>query len=141
MKTKTLVLGTKKHWNKCEYACISLLFGGIGYGLLEVIWRGYTHPTMVLTGGVCFAAIVFLNRKLLKLPLLFRSAVCTLLVTGVEFLVGLLVNCILHLNVWDYSNEGFHLLGQICAEYTFFWFLLCTTLSLAVSCVFRKEKI
>ncbi len=136
-----VILGVKRNWNRREYAVISLLFGGVGYGLLEVLWRGYTHPSMVLTGGICFTGILFLNQRLLRLPLLLRGAICALLVTAVEFVVGILVNRILHLDVWDYSWAKYHIMGQICTEYAFFWFLLCTTLSLAISYVFQKRKI
>ncbi len=141
MKRKERIrLGVKRKWSGREYAVISLLFGGVGYGLLELLWRGYTHPSMVLTGGICFMGILFLNRKLLKLPLLLRGAVCALLVTAVEFVVGLVVNRILHLNVWDYSWARYHVMGQICTEYSFFWFLLCTALSFAFSSVFQRER-
>ncbi len=136
-----LSLGIKRTWPPLGTLTIAFLFGGVGYGLLEILWRGYTHPSMVLTGGLCFVTILFLNRKLMRLPLLFRSIFCTLLVTAVEFVVGIVVNLILHLGVWDYSDEKFHLLGQICAEYAFFWFLLCTALSLAISTIFRMRKI
>ena len=29
------------------------VFGAIGYGALETLWRGYTHWTMIVTGGFC----------------------------------------------------------------------------------------
>ena len=29
-------------------------FGGCAYGLVEVLYRGYTHWTMLLLGGFCF---------------------------------------------------------------------------------------
>ncbi len=130
----------KHRFTHPEYALMSFLIGGVGYGLIEVIWRGRTHPTMVLTGGLCFMMICFLNRKLTRTPLLVRGMLCTVLVTITEFLVGILVNLILGLDVWDYSNARFHLLGQICLKYTFFWFLLCTALSLMVSHLFRRGK-
>ena len=33
-----------------------LLFfiGGALYGLIEILWRGYTHPSMPVLGGLCF---------------------------------------------------------------------------------------
>ena len=42
-------------------ALIIFLFGGVGYGLIELLWRGRTHPSMVLTGGFCFAIICGIN--------------------------------------------------------------------------------
>ena len=31
---------------------VMFLFGGFGYGLIEVLWRGRTHWSMVLCGGI-----------------------------------------------------------------------------------------
>ena len=28
--------------------------GAVGYGLIEIIWRGYTHWSMLGAGGICF---------------------------------------------------------------------------------------
>ena len=28
--------------------------GALGYGLIEILWRGYTHFSMLLAGGICF---------------------------------------------------------------------------------------
>ena len=38
---------------KIERTALFLFVGGISYGLLELLWRGRTHWTMLL-GGVCF---------------------------------------------------------------------------------------
>ena len=46
-----------------EYAAV-FLTGAAGYSLLEVIWRGYTHWTMSVTGGICLLLIYFMNRSL-----------------------------------------------------------------------------
>ena len=48
---------------------ILFFIGAFGYGLLEIIWRGYTHPSMALAGGIslCFLALI---QKYLK-PLRF----------------------------------------------------------------------
>ena len=40
-------------------------FGGTGYCLIELLWRGHTHWTMYLTGGLCFFLIENLNRTVL----------------------------------------------------------------------------
>ena len=116
---------------KKPFVSLSLqcLFGGVGYGLIEVMWRGYTHPSMVITGGFCFAMICAVNRRLASRSLLFRSVACTLGVTFAEFCVGMLVNRVFRMQVWDYSDEWMHLFGQICPLYMGFWFGLCLTLS------------
>lgn len=126
---KSLSAGGRLTENTAVRNFLKFAFGGIGYGLLEVLWRGYTHPSMVVTGGLCFAMICEVNGRLSEKPLVFRSAACALGVTAAEFCVGLLVNRVLHMDVWDYSDEWMDLCGQICPLYACFWFGLCLMLS------------
>ena len=116
---------------------ITLLFGGVAYGLMELCWRGFTHPSMVLTGGICFALILEVNRRFPEMPLILRSALCAVSITAVEFAVGILVNRVLSLSVWDYSDEWLNLFGQICPLYSCLWFLLSLPVSFLIS---RKTK-
>lgn len=102
---------------KIERTALFLFVGGISYGLLELLWRGRTHWTMLLLGGVCFLCIGTIRRKGFSLPL--RSLLCALIVTALEFLTGCVVNLRLHWAVWDYSANRFQLLGQVCALYSF----------------------
>jgi hypothetical protein len=37
------------------------IIGGILYGLIEIIFRGYTHWSMVITGGLCFLIFYIIN--------------------------------------------------------------------------------
>ena len=46
------------------------------------------------------------------------------IITALEFFVGLLVNKIFRLHVWDYSHLPFNIFGQICPLFSFAWFLL-----------------
>ncbi len=34
-------------------------FGGVGYAFIEISFRGYTHWSMVLTGGACMLTFYF----------------------------------------------------------------------------------
>ena len=130
---KTVFLGGKLTSLSVVRIPLKCLFGGVGYGLVEVLWRGYTHPSMVITGGLCFAMICAVNGRLADRSLLVRSAACTAGVTLTEFCVGMLVNHVFHMGVWDYSDKWLHLFGQICPLYTAFWFGLCLALSFALS--------
>lgn len=98
--------------------------GGVGYGIIELIWRGRTHWTMIIAGGACFVIFSLIADKCKKRTLIFKSALCALSVTAIELLFGLLFNMLLKMNVWDYSGMPFNLLGQICLEYTLLWGLL-----------------
>lgn len=104
------------------------LIGSAGYSYLEVLWRGYTHWTMALTGGLCFLIIYLLNGIFASESVLFRSLVGATVITAVEFIVGVTVNIILKWDVWDYSSLPFNFIGQICVRYSFLWFLLCVPL-------------
>ena len=110
-------------FRKLEYLCIAL-FGAAAYGIIEIIWRGYTHPSMILTGGVCILMIHVINHRLSQLKRPFRWILCSLGITTVEFIVGVIVNIALKLNVWDYSGEPFNILGQVCPAFSFAWLLL-----------------
>ena len=45
---------TKSSTTSFKEASVIFVVGEIGYSLLEILWRGYTHWTMSLTGGLCF---------------------------------------------------------------------------------------
>lgn len=97
--------------------------GAIGYGAIELLWRGHTHWTMLLTGGLCFL-LIYLVATRLALPLPLSGVLCAALITAVELFTGLLVNRALGWNVWDYSSLPLNLSGQICLLYSFYWLIL-----------------
>ncbi len=100
-------------------------FGGIIYGLVEVVTRGYTHWSMLLTGGLAFLLIHIVNINMKNKSLLLRCLAGCGIITFLEFVVGCIVNRGLHMNVWDYSGQKFNLLGQICPLFSMMWFLIC----------------
>ena len=107
-----------------RYIAVFLL-GSVGYTLLEIIWRGYSHWTMTLTGGFCMALLFLLNESMTSWNLSVKCFVGSLLITSVEFVVGVLVNLILKWNVWDYSAIPMNFMGQICLPYAILWYFLC----------------
>ena len=63
--------------------------GGGTYGLIEVLWRGYTHWSMALLGGVLFLLIGAGNRLLPEgTPLLIRGLAGAGVITAAEFAAG-----------------------------------------------------
>lgn len=104
--------------------CQAILFliGGIAYGLIEIICRGYTHISMVITGGICFLILNQISKKNWSRLLQIISAGA--IITIIEFLAGCYLNIYLGLGVWDYSREPLNLMGQICPLYSFFWCIL-----------------
>ena len=71
--------------------------GGMGYTALELLWRGRSHWSMFLVGGICFLLIGWTEK--LGLPLFVRSVAAAGMVTGVELLSGMALNLVLGLGV------------------------------------------
>lgn len=106
-----------------EYTIVFCV-GSIMYCLIEVLFRRYTHWTMFLTGGAIFTALYFINLALRTRSFVLRGLIGCAVITAVEFLVGVVVNLIFHLDVWNYSSIPGNILGQICPRFSFCWFLL-----------------
>jgi uncharacterized membrane protein len=98
-------------------------FGAVLYGSLELLWRGRTHWTMLILGGISFA-IMYLIATRSNWPLPQKWICCAAIITALEFITGIVVNLCLGWNVWDYSDRPLNLFGQICLLYSLFWFLL-----------------
>ena len=117
-----------KIWKNC------LLFytGGATYLSLELLYRGRSHGSMFLAGGVCFLLIGHLNRVEPKLPLPLRSLVGALIVTMVELGTGMAVNR--NYQVWDYRDQPGNFMGQICPVFSALWI----PLSLLAAVLFQQ---
>ncbi len=101
------------------------LIGGLAYYCVELMWRGYSHWTMAVLGGLCFLAIGSINEYLpWEMPLVQQGVVGAVIVTAAEFVAGLVLNIWLGLHIWDYSDLPFNLLGQICLPFSGLWVLL-----------------
>ena len=96
--------------------------GGLLYIIIELIWRGYSHWTMFVLGGICFILLGRINEVIpWDMPLWLQVLIGTAIITGLEFITGCIVNLWLGWNVWDYSNVPFNVLGQICLPYILLW--------------------
>ena len=107
-----------------EFATV-FLTGGAAYSLLEILWRGYTHWTMTITGGICFTVLYILHVYARTISFLTRCVIGTAVITLVEFAVGCTVNLWLGWHVWDYADVPGNVLGQICLPFSLIWLLLC----------------
>jgi len=99
------------------------LIGALGYGFIEIIWRGFTHWSMMITGGLClmiFYKIIIQN----QLNIIQQCFFTMIMITSFEFVIGGLVNLAWGMNVWDYSNQLFNLRGQICPLFSMIWFFM-----------------
>ena len=103
---------------------IIFLFGAISYTCVEILWRGHSHPTMTLAGGVCFVFIYLLKISVPDLNILVRCLISTALISAAELAIGYVVNLKLGWEVWDYSALKFNFMGQVSLFYSFLWYLL-----------------
>ena len=113
--------------------------GAVGYTILEIIWRGYTHWTMSIVGGLCFSFIYKINSRFKSCKTSVKCLLGSGVITMIEFLSGVIINIVLKWNVWDYSRFRFNIKGQVCPLYSALWFVLC--LPLTHFCKFLSEKI
>ena len=96
--------------------------GGLLYVALELVWRGRSHWTMFLLGGICFVALGLINEILPWSMTLWKQILTgAAIVTVLEFIMGCIVNLWLGWNIWDYSGLSGNILGQICPQYCLLW--------------------
>lgn len=105
---------------------ILAICGGFLYILLEVAWRGYSHWSMFLLGGLCFVLIGLLNELLpWEMPLILQGLIGSFgIVTPLEFATGCVVNIWLGWDVWDYSDIPLNIFGQVCLPFSLLWILV-----------------
>ena len=105
-----------------EFAFIFII-GAMGYGSIETLWRGHTHWTMLLLGGICLYLMYLVANKM-KDKIWKKLILCASIVTTLEFIAGCIVNLNLGWEIWDYSDMKYNLLGQICPVFSMLWLLL-----------------
>ncbi len=111
--------------NKTLKYLLLFLIGGFAYGAIENLSRGYSHISMFIAGGICFILIGELNERVSwDFSLVGQMAISAVIITVVEFITGLIVNVWLKLNVWDYSDLPYNIMGQVCLLFTNIWFFI-----------------
>lgn len=108
-----------------KWDMVVFLIGGVTYAMIEIMWRGNTHWTMVLLGGLCFLTLYKLFGYMSNYSLLEKCVLGAIVITALEFVVGCIVNLVFHMNVWNYSRMPLNLSGQICILYSTLWGVLC----------------
>ena len=109
---------------RCENVCVFML-GGVVYGVCELLFRGYTHWTMVLLGGICFLCLYLGQKKFRSLSAVMRCFAGGVFITSLELVTGSVVNVALGMGVWDYSGMPFNFMGQVCPQFFGMWVVLC----------------
>ncbi|MBQ7901656.1 MAG: hypothetical protein IJ365_06815 [Clostridia bacterium] len=116
------------------------MIGGAAYNILEYIWRGYSHWTMAIDGGICLIGIFAICTKS-DINFIYKVLASSLLITTVEFISGLIINKAFKLNVWDYSNVPYNIMGQICPRYSILWTALCIPIVAAFTLIEKNMNL
>ena len=99
--------------------------GGTVYVFIELLWRGYSHWSMFLLGGICFIALGLINEVIpWEMPLTVQMFIGCAIITVLEFITGCIVNLWFGWDVWDYSDLPYNLLGQISLKSSVGWYFL-----------------
>lgn len=114
----------KMKLNNITKNIIIFLIFGISYYLLEILWRGYSHWTMIIVGGICGLLIGLINEITPKMNTVLQMLLGSIIVTILEFIAGCVLNIWLGLGIWSYTNLPFNILGQVSLLFSMLWFLL-----------------
>ena len=97
------------------------VIGSIVYMNLEILWRGYTHWTMGVLGGICFICLGLINELLSwEIPLVLQMFIGGTIITVLELITGCIVNLWLGWNIWNYTWQP-NLWGQISLYSSIGW--------------------
>lgn len=108
-----------------EYLFIWAL-GGSLYYTFELVFRGFSHWSMFVLGGICMVFFTVQGQMLhWQDPLWWQILRGTIFITAMEFITGIIVNKWMHLQVWDYTDQPFQLFGQICLPFALIFSGLC----------------
>lgn len=119
--------------------------GGSIYYLIEIGFRGYSHWTMFLLGGLAFLFCSFQGNVMhWTEPLWIQIVRAVLFLTALEFSTGIICNKWLGIGIWDYADQPFQLWGQICLPFMLlFSGLLCLAILLGgviLWKIYREQK-
>lgn len=101
------------------------LIGGFSYFYLEILYRGFSHFSMIICGGLAFIFCGLINQLMhFRISLVTQMILSMFIITGLEFVTGYIVNIKMDWHVWDYSGLPYNLYGQICLAYSSIWLVL-----------------
>lgn len=112
------------------------LIGGFAYFYIEILFRGHSHYSMIICGGLAFVLCGMLNQVApIKLSFITQLILSCLIITILELITGYIVNIKLDMAVWDYSDMPYNLYGQICPAFSLIWLVLSSI------CIFADDFI
>ena len=97
---------------------------GCVYTNIEMIFRGYTHPSMIIVGGLSGALAGLINDIMPNMKIYKQCILSAFVITLIEYISGYILNIKLNLGIWDYTNLKYNLNGQISLIFSFIWIFL-----------------
>jgi len=77
---------------------------------------------MYVLSAICCVCIGRFNENISwKFPFVLQCLCGGLLITIGEFVVGMICNVWLGMNIWDYSHMRWNLYGVICPQFSLIW--------------------
>ena len=108
-----------------KYAFLWFVGGAIYIGM-EMAFRGRSHWTMFVLGGICFVILGQINQVIpWEMPLYQQIQIGDMIVTVLEFIAGYIVNIRFGWGIWDYSHLPGNIMGQICPLFCLLWLPVC----------------
>ena len=108
-----------------QYSFLGLLGGALYYSI-ECAFRGFSHWSMFVLGGICFMFFGLQGMETgWREPLWIQVFRCSIFVVSSEFITGIVVNKWMGWQVWDYSDQPYQLWGQICLPFATIFSALC----------------
>ena len=105
-----------------KYAVLFIM-GGLVYCGIELMWRGRTHISSFIMGGIAILVVGGLNEGYdWDMPVWYQMLLSSLFITAMEYVVGINFNTDYH--IWDYRELWLNVDGQICFGYSLLWGLL-----------------
>ena len=100
--------------------------------VIEIWFRGFSHWTMFVLGGVTLTFCSFQGEVMhWSEPMWIQIIRAVLFLTSLEFVTGIICNKWLKIGIWDYRDQPFQLCGQICLPFmVMFSGLLCLAIVL-----------
>ena len=101
--------------NFLKYLVLQLICGAAYYAI-EMVYKGRSHFSMFIFGGIVFILIGLINEKFtFKIPLWKQCDIEILIIITIKFITGLIFNVWLGLGIWNY--EFLDIMGQISLSF------------------------
>lgn len=99
--------------------------GGLSYGIIELIYRQKTYYLMILCSAIAIILLDKINDYISwDMDILLQGCIGSLIITGMEFIIGNLYLMGIVPKMWDYSNVWLNYKGIICLPFSLIWILL-----------------